>query len=186
MVELPFKWNIAFILIAFAIAGLLGHCQKKQEQLVAQKTAPILTEKENEKIVFDSSHGAISVTRITRKAGHKGNEANQDSQTISNLGEARRATVTVEKDGTIQVWTQTKGFCFSPGVGLVLSERPRLSFDAEFAFFRRYGLNAGFTVSRLGRPRLFVGGSYNVYSNSSLLVGIDSRKDIVVGLRVAF
>jgi hypothetical protein len=83
------------------------------------------------------------------------------------------------------VWAQTSGFIFEPGVSAQLPE-VRVGFDVQFWFWHRYGFLTGVATDTKWRTRVYVAGSYQVYRNTSLFVGVDNKKQVIAGVRLAF
>ncbi len=100
----------------------------------------------------------------------------------------KRATIIVNKDGTVSVKPQRFGFGYEPGLGIGYGDALRIAPNLKVVYFDRFGLNVGASFKVQGHVdgRLFVAGSYNFASNTSLFVGIDHRKDLIGGLSVSF
>lgn len=108
---------------------------------------------------------------------------------MRHLGGVRRATVTVAKDPIthqeeVKVWAQTSGFIFEPGFAAGFDDGPKAGIDTQIYFRRRLALSVGILTDNKWRMRAYAAGSYNVYQNTSVFVGIDNKKEIVLGIRV--
>lgn len=100
----------------------------------------------------------------------------------------KRAVITVNKDGSVTVKSQRFGFAYEPGLAIGYGDALRLGPIMRLAYFDRFGLNLGASFKLQGHVdgRVFIAGSYNFVSNTSLFVGIDHRKDLIGGLSVSF
>lgn len=105
--------------------------------------------------------------------------------------------IKTDDKGRVTVIVRQVGVGFDPGVGLGLSSRPRAALDARFAYFKRFGLNAGLGLSldkadyRNGRLLDIVAPYAGVswvpftrFSNTSLVVAYAMDKHAFVFLRV--
>lgn len=180
----------ALLAIVVAVRMWIDHRNRRD----AVEFAPVLKENEREKIIVNTRSGMIRrVARRTPTLGGNGPSGtpgrNPGEETVTDISGVRKVAVTIDKDGSVKVYAPTKGVIFEPGLAAFYSdENFRLGFDVQFFYWRRFGLNAG-AGSTLEKPysvKAFVAGSYNIYSNTSVIVGITQTKEIATGVRVRF
>jgi hypothetical protein len=98
-----------------------------------------------------------------------------------------KTEITIDKRGEVTVNTKTHGFCREFGLLLGYSRKPVGAIDCKFAFWNRLGLSAGLGATVESRPLILgFGGITYTFSNTSLFVGINTSKDLIVGVRVGF
>lgn len=56
-------------------------------------------------------------------------------------------TITTDAKGNVTVHVRQFGVGFQPGIGLGMSDHPRVALDARFAYFKRFGAHAGLGFS---------------------------------------
>lgn len=99
------------------------------------------------------------------------------------------AVVSTSKDGNVEIAVKQKGFSLQGGFGGIYSDAPRLALDVQWAYYRRFGFHCGIAGGD-ARPAIvpFFAVSYRLdqirLSNTSLMVGVTTRKEPVIGLRV--
>lgn len=179
------------ILAAVALAGFIfTKCHKKAVQTEQALTAPVLKDNEKEKIIVDTKRKTISVVR---RVGTAKNPSAVVPQVVTKTEGVRKVVVTEETDGTIVVTPITHGFVFEPGIALYYSDRARLGLDVQFAYWHEYGLLLGAGVNMGAEPRTIRAHialsrtlPLNLLSNTSVFIGVDNKKDVTAGLRIAF
>lgn len=99
----------------------------------------------------------------------------------------RHATIIEKKDGTVEVVAKQYGFCFEPGVGVMVSDHVGVALDVQLGYWKDAGLNIG---ARLWpAPSPFVSLSYSLsglhLTNTSVYAGADIlRRYPCFGIRV--
>lgn len=183
--------------IITAILLLLGlkYCDlKKTKEITSEEL------KRGEKTAVVFSPNSKSVVAITRRSqsgnrlrasllrGGKHEPSTNPREDVQRIDGARGVRISISDKGNVTVQARTRGFCFEPGLGGGYGAGGyfRGTIDAQFAFSHLHGLNAGlgFRFRRTFRASPFVAYSYNFYSNSSVLVGIDTDKKLLIGIRV--
>jgi hypothetical protein len=182
------KWiaNKIFIiaLIAIAIIGLSKLIDKwRRDERTA--TNPVLTQTEKSKVIIDSR--SKKVTIVKRKG---------DKQVTKEVIGARKISVTLGKDGKLNVYARNKGFVFEPGVALGIDEKDSLlGLDAQFFYWNRLGLLSGMSAPprdglRIEDLRVHAGVCYVLdqlkMPNTSLFMGYNTKRRITLGARVSF
>jgi|WetSurMetagenome_2_1015567.scaffolds.fasta_scaffold179201_3 hypothetical protein len=175
---------IGILLIALGIVFLIYKCNRdpKPSQNVTLDTkdqAKVFVEKNKITVVKRNVDGSTSTTtKFVPKNG----------------------TITVGKDGSVDVNIRQFGWSADPGIGAIISsEGLSLSLDLQVMYWKRMGLNVGSgfrsTSSKNANDfvkdafRPFVGVSYrlpwNIVSNTSVLTGYEPlQKQLCFGIRV--
>jgi hypothetical protein len=100
-----------------------------------------------------------------------------------------RVIISTEKDGDTTLTVKDKGFALQAGFGGVYADVPRLTLDVQFAYYRRFGFHLGAAGSN-ARPAItpYAAVSYRLdqlrLANTSVVVGMTTRKDPLIGIRV--
>lgn len=178
------KWSKAvssFTLVAIALLFIGRACSLKEQQ----DFKPELKEGEREKVVIDTATKRVLRVRRKLAAGLSRNGTGQEANVTSTTDGVRRAVITIDDTGAVSVVTQTKGWIFEPGIGAYTGESIRFGADAQILYYRRAGLHCGLTTDRSWHVRGLIAGSYNFYSNTALVVGLDNKKEFNVGVRIA-
>lgn len=111
----------------------------------------------------------------------------------------KSTVITTDAKGNVTVKVRQFGVGFDPGIGIGYSDRPRVALDARFAYFKRFGANAGLGFSLrkedyqkghlLDIVDPYVGGSYVPFTrfpNTSIVTAFTVSKHAFVFLRVRF
>ena len=178
--------NKIFILILIAVAIIgLGRLTERWRHNERIATSPVLTQAEKSKVIIDASKNKVT---IVRRDG--------DKQVITEVSGSRKVSVTVTKDGELKVYAPTKGFIFEPGILFAQDEGgTMLGLDAQVFYWRKTGLLAGLSAPPrrgllLQDIRAHVALGYNLadvkMANTNVFVGYNTKKSIMVGLRVRF
>lgn len=188
------KNKLAIGALVLLIVAFIGQCIHKRQNRDAIEFAPVLKENEREKIVIDSRAGTVKrVVRRDQKnsadanGGSKGQESSE--QIVTDISGVRKVAVTIDKDGNVSVYAPTSGVIFEPGLAAFYSDdKFRLGLDAQVFYWRKWGVNigAGSTLEKPYTLKAYIAGSYNVWSNTSLFVGITHTKEAGFGLRIRF
>ena len=104
------------------------------------------------------------------------------------------ATFIQNQDGTYEASYKNKGIGLEPGFVATAGDELRLGADVEYAYWKRWGLTAGFTTPvrgrSLGNLRGHLGLSYDIpnrwFNSSSVFGGIDTSKRPLLGIRTKF
>ena len=132
---------------------------------------------EKQKIIID--HKKKEVTKIIRK--------NDGTVETSKSEGVRKVEVTVSDNNTITVKERTRGLLWEPGIGLFYSKDTlNLGLDLQFLYWRKYGASIGVGISNDSKLSTYISCNYNIYSNTSLFVGINDIMNPVFGLKVSF
>lgn len=173
--------------LVLVVLGLVLNKCHKQEQVL---TTPVLKENEKQKIIVDTRRKTIQVVRRIGNVKHPGEAVPQVTKTTSGV---RKVVVTETDDGEITVTAVQSGFVCEPGLAIYYSDRARLGLDVQLAYWHSYGLVLGAGVNLGEEPRTIrahvaVSRSLplNLFSNTSVFVGVDNKKDVVGGLRIQF
>lgn len=183
--------------IVLVVAGaILRRCdQKKIKEINSEEL------KTGEKAAFIISPDSRTIVEVTNGSAHRtgvrspllrGRESKPSKDTgavVERIDGARGVRISIGDSGNVSVTARTKGICFEPGLGAyTTTSNARVFVDAQLLFARRHGVNAGVGVG-LRRPvngTAFVAYSYNFWSNTSVLVGYDTKSEVLIGLRVKF
>lgn len=145
----------------------------------AQTVSQTLPAGDKAKVVIDAKRH--TVTTVTRSAkGVLGN-------TVQFL--APNASIETKPDGTVVVTSRSWGTELSPWTGLSVDTEThaRGSLGLNLVYWQRWELGAGVSCQLAAfNPRMFIGGSYNVYSNILLTAAIDNHKAVSVGVALRF
>lgn len=176
--RLPTLRELGLGIVLILMLCLWFHSCQKQKPVVVSSTA--LAPSETEKISLDTSKKTVTVTR-REKTGQVVQQVLADG--------SRKATITVNQNGTVTVKAETYEWIFEPGLCAFYSDRPRIGLDADVFYWQRWGVNAGLGYG--GRNLdAYAGVSYllplQFTGNTSVVLGYSLRKQVVVGLRVRF
>ncbi len=186
---------IPVMLTLIAILALRSCDKKKIEEINNEQLKP------GEKaaiIIGSNSRSLVSITnRVSngsalRSALLRGRNLKPSSDTstiIERIDGARGIRFSISNTGAVSATARTRGLCFEPGFGVYsTTSDSRIFIDTQLVFTRRHGINAGVGLGLRGRlrPAAFVAYSYNFWSNTSLLVGYDTKHEALLGLRVQF
>lgn len=112
----------------------------------------------------------------------------------------KSTVITTDAKGNVTVTVRQFGIGFDPGIGVGLSDRPRIMLDARCAYYKRFGANVGLGFSMdkddYTKDRLldivdpYIAGSYVPFvrfPNTSLVTGYGfGSKHVLIALRVRF
>jgi hypothetical protein len=106
----------------------------------------------------------------------------------------KKAKITKFEDGEIDLRVKNKGLGLEPGFTVTAGDGLRLGLDVEYAYWKRWGLLAGFTSPVRGRSldrvRGHLGLSYDLpnrwFSSTSVWGGMDTARDPRLGFRTKF
>lgn len=112
----------------------------------------------------------------------------------------KSTVIKTDAKGNVTVTVRQFGVSFDPGIGVGISDRARLALDTRFAYYKRFGANAGFGFSLdktdyqrghlLNIVDPYLAGSYvplATFPNTSIVTGYGfGSKHVVFLLRVRF
>lgn len=185
------KRRVVALVVVIVFSYTLGEYINGKLRELDTVVAPVLKENENQKIIVDTNKKTVTVVR----RGHigKGKESASGTQVVKVTEGARKVVITERTDGTISVVALNKGICFEPGLALYHSDQTRLGLDVQVAYWKRWGVVLGAGVNmgdepRTGRLHIAVNHALplSFIDNTTAFIGVDHRKDVVMGLRVRF
>lgn len=98
-----------------------------------------------------------------------------------------KTEIVQDDKGKLHITVKTKGFCFRPGFGGgFIAGNANLVADVKFVYWGRLGAVAGIPISHHNWTKPYIGCSYTLIRNTSGFVGLNTKKEIVAGLRVSF
>jgi hypothetical protein len=191
------KKNLTRAAIA-VIVVVIGTCLwKRDRNRVREITSETLKPQEKAAVIFDPGTGRVTkIEKVHRLPGSIRGAVQSGGDVpvvVEHIDGAREVRVSVGENGEIKLTARYRGFCFDPGFGLVRADtETRYSLDAEVAFSRRHGLYLGINapVKDARRIRGQVAYGYTLpfrhLTNTTLLIGLDTSKEVVYGIRVKF
>lgn len=127
----------------------------------------------------------------TRKLVKKGNtltlvHRDKDGREVKKIIKgARDFSVSEDINGKVTVYAPTKGWIFEPGLAVVGgSDRLRYGVDLGIAYWNNFTLGGIIATDSQFSIRIGLVGMYNVYSNTSIFLGVDQTEDMMIGVRV--
>ena len=99
-----------------------------------------------------------------------------------------KSTVTVDDKGKATVQERVLGFQHEPGIGYSYSDKGRLVLMLDLLYWHNINLGVGLGMAIDGNTdvRASVHGSYNVYNNTFLFIGVDHTQKVMGGLYLRF
>ena len=178
-----FKRISIIVTVVLTLALFFKECGKENRTVTQIENE--LNGGENEQITIDM--GRHTVSDIKREqVGDSDRNPNHNVVRATWVPNAKRAVITVTKDGKVSLDVQTKGFCFEPGISAGFLRGPAFGGDIKLGYWNRLGLNSGLMYGTRSKELSLYGGlSWAVYSNTSLVLGVTHRKDIFLGVRIA-
>ena len=136
-----------------------------------------LKENEKEKIIVNLKKK--TVTKIVRLSNGKMEKSRTEG--------VREVEVTISNTGQSTVTCRNRGLLFEPGLSLFYSKNQmNLGLDFQWVYWRKYGIDTGFGISRSSKCSAYLASSFNFYSNSYFLIGINDEIKPVVGVKISF
>lgn len=145
--------------------------------------------REIEQIRKELGQDEKAVTVIKRNRVYHVSKSSGTPATVIYAPPEGSVSVVEKENGTTVIKVKNKGFCFRPGMGVMLfQERTSPVGDLKFAYMNRWGAVGGFYLNRQSGFRGYVGASYLVtkYGNTSAVVGMDNKLNLGIGVRVSF
>lgn len=176
-------FNIRKPLLLIALSAILlillfKACDKKQIKSI---TSTNLTKDEQVAIIVDPTKDSVTTVRRNRK------DKKETTIVQKPVDGARDIRIGVSPEGRVIVTARTKGFIHEPGFVGGWGKGLRLGGDVQLGFYSNWGVNAGITTTMKYNIKPFVAISYTLsrieLSNTSILLGIDLQKQVLVGIR---
>lgn len=187
--------------IILFIIGLVvfRSCDRKK---IADITKETLNDNEKTAIIIDSSGKITTVKRTNGSRAGSGPSMLRGRESESTRGSsisvettigARETRISIDDHGNVRRTSRIYGLIFEPGCGVyTTTSHTRVFIDSEFAFYKRHGIVGGFGVNLNGQRKLagHIGYCYTPYfkyfSNTSLVVGVDNKRELLIGFRLKF
>jgi len=147
----------------------------------ADKTAVYLKENERQKFIIENR----TVTTVTKRT--------DGTLKVKVNPNARKTAITVKDDGTIDYYSPIWGFVFEPGyTAFYTDDKLWYGADVEWFYFKRWGVTTGFGLAtrnqglkvRFNVLSVNYNLPFRILSNTSLLIGLDDKKEFLAGIRV--
>lgn len=175
---------IALAVLTLGLAGLIvKHFNHKKDESIANEVLPPDV---REKIIVDPRHSKITV--ITK------------DRTDTLFLPDRPTAIVIPYKGPIRIERRTWGFEMAPFAALVVTDTLRAGIGADGFYWNKinigsgiglnvpnlFGDKSGVSIKSLLDVRFFTHVSYNVYSNTSLGIVLDTNKNIGMDLSFRF
>jgi hypothetical protein len=178
------KDNIKYIIILFAIFWFIKYVEGKVDFNILDR---YLSSSRSEFAEGEVSKLEVNLPKREVIEHTKG----QSPKLITGVVRVRASKF---DDGTYRVKYKNKGIGIEPGLTAYAGDGLRIGVDAEFVYWKRWGLLGGGTVPIEGRSfnrlRGHLGLSYDLpsrwFTNTSLWGGMDSSRSPVGGVRLRF
>ena len=181
--------NTRKVIYASILTGLLVYgwrarhkADRRADEQISSQSLPL---QDSGKVIVDEQRHTI--TTVVAHSGRPG--SNASSQPIRRtVYLPPHAAVEIKKDGSIKVDARTWGTEVSPWLGFAYSDRARVALGLDLLYWHRWELGpfVGFTISGPFSARIGAKVSFNVWSNTSLYVGIDNRGTSTGGICFKF
>lgn len=164
--------TIALIAITFGVAGWFIY--RHHKKVDADISSPILAPAVREKIIVDPRRNKMTV--ITRE------------RTDTLFLPDRPTAIEIPYKGKIRIERRTWGFEFAPFGSVFFTDKLMVGAGADGVYWHKFNFGSGMAtnVTRLFDIRFFSHISYNLYSNTSLGLVIDSQKNLGMDLSFRF
>lgn len=194
--RLPLTRVIIAAILLLMVGVILKRCDKnKQREILSEE---LKTGERAAVIISPNSRSIVAITngvaprsriRSSLLRGRNSEPSGNPGTVIERIDGARGVRISIGNTGNVSVTARTRGFCFEPGFGgYTTSEHTRVFVDVQWLFARRHGVNTGVGLG-LRRPvngTAFIAYSHNFWSNTSVLVGVDTKSEVLLGLRAKF
>lgn len=163
------------LIYGLIIVGILVACLRRCDRAVDhQISSPVLGPGETAKLILDPNNH--SVTTVQR------------SGTTRTYLPPHVTSVTVDAKGNIKFNARTRGTELTPFIGFAYSDKARLMLGVNLLYYKAWegGIGIAPTMSGPFSVRLALLASYNVYSNTSLFVGMTHQKEPIGGIAFRF
>jgi hypothetical protein len=162
---------IGGLLVLLSLWLIVNHFTTKRDTAT---TSTVLAPDEQAKIIINPREHKISVVTPGHVEEHY-------------MSGSRPESIT-EKNGHLLVNSPSFGAEKSPFFSLLYSEAPRVAIGVNLLYYRRLdlglGLSSSLTTPLSLRPYACIG--YNVYSNTSVVVGVDFQLRPIIGTSLRF
>lgn len=178
MLSNHFKLSLAVIAVITVTLLTVGACLERRlagnrPLIGVQVPASVLPKNDKEQIIVDPFHRTMQVVT-----------ANGIKQTTL---PDRPSKIDILRDGSVKITASQFGTELCPylGVGFTLRGGVAL-YGVDLLYFKKLDLGLGLSTnpSRIQDMSIFLGISYNVYSNTAITVGIDNRQTPMIGIHV--
>lgn len=184
--KIPNITGVRILLVTIVVLIFIAYPYYKdyRELRDKQKTALVLKENENDKIVVRGR----TVTHVKRVHLPDGTTRQKVTRKVG----IRKVAVTVRKDGSVDVYAKRHGPTFEPGLSIGYGDGARIGLDAEFYYFKKWALGGGVDtdLATTRRFRFHAGIFRDLYigslDNTSLYFGIDHTTAFRINFRVRF
>jgi len=173
-----FKLSLAVIACITVTLLSVGACLERRlaesgHRDSAKVSATVLPKLDKEQIIVDPFHHTI---QVVTSSGVK-------QTTLPD----RPTKIDILKDGTVKITASQFGTELRPflGVGFTLRSGVVL-YGVDLLYWKKLDLGLGFSTSptRIQDTSIFLGVSYNVWSNTSISLGVDNRQTPMIGIHV--
>lgn len=179
----------ALYVAAIAVLLVLGYFWRRKLDAKAdsQVVSHALPKEDKAKYIVDENrHELIEIEHTPAPSG-----AETQGSVVRTTYLPPRASIEIRKDGTVVVTARQFGTECVPFIGAVVDSEihGRAIVGVNLLYWHRWELGVGPSMGVLGlRPDLRVFGAvaYNVWSNTSVFVGIDNHKAAYVGAAIKF
>jgi hypothetical protein len=194
------RWKLTFLLALLAFLSGMALALRSCRRPTTGTTNEALTQKEIDKgtvakVTIDQRRKTITTSKVVKapakSMGDLREEAGEPTVRTTTERFERRAVITQDVEGNLHVYAPKSGaICEGGLLAGYRGDFPVLGIDGQLLYYKAWGLNVGVNALVRGRmlPRAYVGVSYalpiEALSNTSVLVGIDTSKEVVLGLRV--
>lgn len=150
----------------------LGRCRRAPHSPKVSATA-VLPKADKEQVIVDPFHHTIHI--ITQQGIEQMTLPDHSSK------------IDVLKDGSVKITASQFGVELRPylGVGFTLRSGT-VMYGTDLLYWKKLDLGVGLSIppGQIRDAGIFLGVSYNIYSNTSIVLGIDNRQAPIVGIKV--
>lgn len=159
--QIKFRYKIGLVLTILAGMFLWGRCSKGKTSQQTPNPASVLPEDVKEQIIVDPAKHYITITR-------------HDTQRTVTLPD-KPTVIDIKNDNTVNVYSPQSGFEHRFFAGIQGSNKFRVAVGMDAFYIKKFDIGFGLASElRPVSPIIFVGASYNIYSN--LRVGVTYGK----------
>lgn len=179
-----------FLIFGMVVIFLIGgwySCEKRTQAVNKQISGETLPEKDNAKLIINESRHTIeSLVRVSSRPTSGSNNESSIQRNVSYL--SPHASIEVEKNGKVVVINPKSGTKVSPWIGFSYSDTARMALGVDLLYLHNWnaGLSLFPTVSGSFSLRAGPTISWNVWSNTSLFVGVTNQLRPIGGLSLRF
>lgn len=165
-------YGLIIVCISFAV---LRRCNRDVDNRIS---SPVLKSDEQAKVILDPRKRTATTVQRT----HTGTVTKQTYLP------PHTTAITVDAKGNVKFNSRVGGTEYAPFIGFAYSDKARLLVGVNLLYYRAWegGLAVAPTMSGAFSIRLALVASYNVYSNTSLFVGVTHQKEPIGGIAWRF